>query len=74
MSASAYRRARGKNNAIAGDQFAEAVNAAGRARHDRLVGEITLHVHGQGVGRLITAGAPLFERLHRDPVQFARQE
>ena len=45
-----------------------------RARLDRLVGQVALHVAGEAVGRLVAAVAVLLQRLHHDPVQLAAHQ
>ena len=53
------------------DELAEAVASAGRAGFDDFVGEVALDVAGEAVGRVVPAGAVLFEGLQHDPIEFA---
>ena len=45
-----------------------------RVELDRLIGEVSLEVAGQGVGRLVSLGPVLLKRLHHDPVELAADQ
>ena len=54
---------------VAANQFLKAIGGTGRPRDDRLVPQVALDVHCQGVGSFVTTGAVLLEALHHDPVE-----
>jgi hypothetical protein len=51
-----------------------AENKARRTGFHRLIGQVTLHVAGQRVGRLIAARTLLLQAFHHDPIQLASQK
>src|SRR5690606_28583571 len=55
--------------AVSPVELREAIACAGRAGEDGLLAEVTLHVVGEGGGRLVPTCAVLLQRLHDDPVQ-----
>ena len=63
-----------ENQPVAANGLLESVHGARRAGNDRLIVEMALNVRSQAIGRLVTAGAVLFQRLHHDPIQVAADQ
>ena len=55
-------------------QFLKSVKLTRWSRHDRLLRQEPLDVHGQTADRFVTSGAVFFQALHHHPVQIAPKQ
>ena len=64
-----HRPGGGKGQFVAAGQLLELVQTTSGTSEDWLVIKMALEVPGQAIGRLVAAGAVLFQRLHDDPIE-----
>src|SRR5262245_12077301 len=68
---SKYGAGGGESELVPPNQFLEPILMARRTSRDWLVVQVTLNVHRQAVGGLVTPRAILFKCFHYDPIEVA---